>query len=558
MMDKTFLTNSTMRKPLWVLLGVMMFTVQGLAQFPVLNELMASNQSAFQEGVPPFDFDDWVEIYNPGGLLNLAGYHISDDRDNLTKFTFPDTDPGLTFLVPQGHKIVWLDKDSIQGVLHANFKLSTEDEGVWLTAPDGITVLDSIVYPPQQTDISYGRACDACEGWEFFNVPTPEAPNAQTPVPTANVYINEVLLQNTTVLVDESFEFAPWIEIFNPNDEQVNLGGYVLTSSLGDVCTIPIDDPVETTVPAEGFLLLWLDGEPEEGAHHLDMTVLSENQTFTLTGPDMQVADEFEALTFFNNVSYGRELDGGVNAVWFDVPTPRVTNSLIVVPPGSVVINECQSSNTSTLADGFDEYEDWIEIHNTGVTPINLAGYWLTDRLSNPTKWNFPLDGLSNTVIEPGGYMVLWADEDGSQGWNHTNFKLNNEGEVLVLRSPDGFTIADSVHFGPSAADHSYARLPNATGGFEWVQDPTPGECNDCAATIVDAFGETKTWFVGANPAVAGATIWLDVPAILWSLSGQKIAELRSGAVMLPQGVSGPCILQSQNGEIVKLTLLSE
>ena len=83
-----------------------------------------------------------------------------------------------------------------------------------------------------------------------------------------------------------------------------------------------------------------------------------------------------------------------------------------------MVINECQSSNTSTLADGFDEYEDWIEIHNTGVTPINLAGYWLTDRLSNPTKWNFPLDGLSNTVIEPGGYMVLWADEDGSQDGN--------------------------------------------------------------------------------------------------------------------------------------------
>ena len=132
MMDKTFLTNSTMRKPLWVLLGVMMFTVQGRAQFPVLNELMASNQSAFQENVPPFDFDDWVEIYNPGGLLNLAGYHISDDRDNLTKFTFPDTDPGLTFLPPGEHKIVWLDKDSVQGVLHANFKLSTEDEGVWL------------------------------------------------------------------------------------------------------------------------------------------------------------------------------------------------------------------------------------------------------------------------------------------------------------------------------------------------------------------------------------------------------------------------------------------
>ena len=46
--------------------------------------------------------------------------------------------------------VIWLDKDSAQGVLHANFKLSSENEGLWFTAPDGVTVLDSIVYPPQQ------------------------------------------------------------------------------------------------------------------------------------------------------------------------------------------------------------------------------------------------------------------------------------------------------------------------------------------------------------------------------------------------------------------------
>ena len=86
-------------------------------------------------------------------------------------------------------------------------------------------MLDSIVYPPQQTDISYGRSCDGCEDWTFFNVSTPERSNAQTTVPTPTLYINEVLLENTGVLVvDEQFEFEPWLEVYNPNDEQVNLG----------------------------------------------------------------------------------------------------------------------------------------------------------------------------------------------------------------------------------------------------------------------------------------------------------------------------------------------
>ena len=169
------------------------------AHTPVLNELMASNSLAVFDDF--FESDDWVEIYNPGGLVQMAGYHISDDPTNLTKYTFPDSDPGSTFLTPGGHMLVWCDKDSVQGVLHANFKLSAENEGVWLTAPDGVTVLDSIVYPPQQTDISYGRSCDGCEDWVYFNVPTPEESNAEQILPTPTLYLNEVLLDTFAVVV---------------------------------------------------------------------------------------------------------------------------------------------------------------------------------------------------------------------------------------------------------------------------------------------------------------------------------------------------------------------
>mgnify|MGYP006229162253 FL=1 len=82
----------------WLAMGLMAWVTSVGAQTPVLNELMASNDLAHYDDF--FEFDDWVELYNPGGLLQLAGYHLSDNPSNLTKYTIPDTDPGTTFLTP--------------------------------------------------------------------------------------------------------------------------------------------------------------------------------------------------------------------------------------------------------------------------------------------------------------------------------------------------------------------------------------------------------------------------------------------------------------------------
>ena len=534
----------------------MFWAVSANAQDFRLNEIMVSNDLAHYDDF--FEFDDWVEIFNAGGLGDLAGHHISDDPNNLTKYTFPSSDPGSTFMTPGAHALVWCDKDSVQGVMHANFKLSAENEGVWLTAPDGQTVLDSIVYPPQQTDISYGRSCDGCEDWVHFNVPTPEAENAQEVLPTPSLYINEVLLENTAVLVDESFELEPWLEVFNPNPFQVNLAGYTLeTEGAGEnqSYTLPTNSPVETTVAAEGFLLLWLDGEPEEGGHHVGLVPEPSNQTFKLIGPDGVVADAYPVSVSFANVSWGRQVDGASTSDWFDIPTPRVTNSLVVVQPDPVVINECQSSNLTGLQDGLGEFDDWVEIHNPTNNPVDVAGYFLTDRLNDPMKWQFPLDEGSATVIEPQGYLVLWADEDGAQGWNHMNFKLNGEGEALVLRSPDGFTIADSVHFGASAPDNSYARLPNGSGPFAWTEEPTPGTCNDCSDGFSEETLDNACLYQGSNPLMPGQAFTVSEPATMHGMGGNVVLGLEAGRHCLPQLPAGLYFLRSNSGKVAKLVV---
>ena len=56
----------------------------------------------------------------------------------------------------------------------------------------------------------------------------------------------------------------------------------------------------------------------------------------------------------------------------------------------SPVINELMANNTRTLSDEMGDFDDWIEIHNPSAQPVDIGGMYLTDRLSNPTKWRIP------------------------------------------------------------------------------------------------------------------------------------------------------------------------
>jgi len=56
---------------------------------------------------------------------------------------------------------------------------------------------------------------------------------------------------------------------------------------------------------------------------------------------------------------------------------------------GQLVINEGSNKNYSTISDEDGDFEDWIEIYNSGATAIDLFNYSLSDN-SNPGEWVFP------------------------------------------------------------------------------------------------------------------------------------------------------------------------
>ena len=138
-----------------------------------------------------------------------------------------------------------------------------------------------------------------------------------------------------------------------------------------------------------------------------------------------------------------------------------------------VVINELMPVNSTTIADNYGEYDDWIEIFNLSTSTIDLSGYYLSDNHKKPSKWQIP----NGTSIVGKGYLIIWADGDSTQFGLHTNFKLSSEGEEAVLTKPD-LTITDKVSFPAPTGELSYSRVPNGTGSFKW-QSPIFNKSNN-------------------------------------------------------------------------------
>lgn len=144
----------------------------------------------------------------------------------------------------------------------------------------------------------------------------------------------------------------------------------------------------------------------------------------------------------------------------------------------TVCINEVMSGNDLTCGDERGEYDDWFEIYNSAAAAVNLGGYYLSDDSKRLNKWQVPMDNPSLTTLQPGGYLLFWADENASDGPLHTNFKLSGDGERLFLIAPNGSTIIDSLSFPAIPRDQTFGRFPDGSNTIGIMPNPTPGTAN--------------------------------------------------------------------------------
>jgi hypothetical protein len=206
--------------------------------------------------------------------------------------------------------------------------------------------------------------------------------------------------------------------------------------------------------------------------------------------------------------NYGTRLTNAVDTIII------TNNGLGALQP--VKINEWMADNASDslqgigLPDPLDgRFQDWFELFNPNTNAVNLAGFYLTDNLSQPTKWRIP--NTAAALMAPRGFVVVWADnepeQNGANGDLHAGFQLNTDGEAIGLFSPGGVA-QHTVVFGPQIENVSEGLYPDGvTNVFHSMTNWTPRFPNTLSGPLSfttifsDGGGVTLTWSAIPNRA---------------------------------------------------------
>jgi len=211
-----------------------------LARTVVVNEFMAHTDFS-SPLYPQYDSDDWIELYNAsGGTVNMSGWYLSDDGDDLKKWAIPAVDIS-------GHG--WISFDEINDFhnpITEGFGLNKAGEEVILSYLPGTSedrVVDYVGFKGQENFVSLGRYPDGGDYWKVMGPSRSEA-NGN---PVQGVVMCEVMYHPA----DSGYEY---IELHNPLAVSV--------SFLNSVGPWRLDGGVDytfnvgTSIPAGGRLIV--------------------------------------------------------------------------------------------------------------------------------------------------------------------------------------------------------------------------------------------------------------------------------------------------------------
>jgi Lamin Tail Domain/CotH kinase protein len=138
---------------------------------PLISEFLASNTMGLKD--EKGEREDWIEIFNPtNAKIDITGMYLSDDIENLKMWKIP-----VLIMNPGERVLIWADNETNEGPFHAGFKLALDEDAVYLTDRDGVTLRDFIEYENQIPDISTGRLFDKISTFVTLKPPTPLQPN---------------------------------------------------------------------------------------------------------------------------------------------------------------------------------------------------------------------------------------------------------------------------------------------------------------------------------------------------------------------------------------------
>lgn len=158
----------------------------------------------------------------------------------------------------------------------------------------------------------------------------------------SHVVINEVCSDNFSVTYDEGHEYYDYVELYNPTDADTDYPIY-LSDDREDLHKYL----VEESIPAGGYLIIWLSGTGSEGYLHAGFGVSKDGETLFLSDENDNRIDTVQVPALRYDQTYSRKTDGGKSFVTASA-TPGSSND-----QATALQTDFADSPVFSLEDGF-------------------------------------------------------------------------------------------------------------------------------------------------------------------------------------------------------------
>lgn len=199
----------------------------------VINEVCSRNASISLED--DFLGDDYIEIYNTTNeIINLNGWYLSDDGENLQKQSLP-----AVSIEPKSYKIFYANGK--EGDQTLNFKVSLEGEEIFLTSPEG-KVVDQVYVPKLVMDTVYARTKDGSSDWAVM-APSPQSTNNNALL-SKNVVLDGPVFSHKSGFYEDEF----MLKLSTKKDQTVY---YTMDGSVPNENSFVYDDGIKISKSSE-------------------------------------------------------------------------------------------------------------------------------------------------------------------------------------------------------------------------------------------------------------------------------------------------------------------